>query len=103
MNLAQKLREVRAEICANRKEIAQVRLESAAGTANPYSLMAVFGKGHLVTRAGASVYVTRCSPVEVMPRETANCTAEIPVTWRGQPFFVDAISFTLKPMGTPLR
>ncbi len=31
-------------------------------------------------KAGGAVYVTRCSPVEVIPRSHRNCTEEIPVT-----------------------
>jgi hypothetical protein len=37
-------RQVKAEICDNRGQIAHVRLESLAGAENPYSLMQVFGK-----------------------------------------------------------
>jgi hypothetical protein len=29
------------------------------------------------------VYVTKCSPVEVVPRTHPNCTEEIPVTFNG--------------------
>ena len=103
MQLAQKLRQVGAEICANRREIAQTRLESIAATANPYSLISTFGHGHLVTKAGAAAYVTKCAPVDVTPRHTENCTAEIPVFWGEKEVFVDPISFVIKPMGTLTR
>jgi hypothetical protein len=91
MALAQKLRQVKAEICANRREIAHTRLEAVAGSGNPYSFISIFGRGHLVTRAGAAAYVTKCTAVEVLPRPTDNCTAEIPATWADKPVFVDAI------------
>jgi hypothetical protein len=60
MTLQEKIRQVKAEICEDRKQTAHTRLESIAGGENPYSLMQVFGRGHQVTRNGATVYVTRC-------------------------------------------
>jgi hypothetical protein len=81
VGLHEKIRQVRHEICQNRRETAQVRLEAIAGTDNPYSLLQVFGRGHVIAKNGAVTYVTRCNPVEVLPRVSNNCTEEIPVTW----------------------
>jgi hypothetical protein len=80
MLMKEKLRQVRGAICVNRREIAHTRLEAIAGADNPYSLITIFGRGHLAIKAGGAVYVTRCSPVEVVPRSHRNCTEEIPVT-----------------------
>ena len=55
MTLQETIRQVKAEICEDQKQIAHTRLESIAGAENPYSLMQVFGRGHLVTRNGATV------------------------------------------------
>ena len=77
MTLQETIRQVKAEICEDPKQIAHTRLESIAGAENPYSLMQVFGRGHLVTRNGATVYVTRCQAAEVVPRTHTNCTNEI--------------------------
>jgi hypothetical protein len=52
MSLKERIRQVKAEICDNRRQIAHVRLESLAGAENPYSLMQVFGRGHQITRTG---------------------------------------------------
>jgi hypothetical protein len=60
MALQEMIRQVKAEICENRKQIAHKRLESIAGEENLYSLMQVFGRGHQVRCNGAMVYVTRC-------------------------------------------
>jgi hypothetical protein len=68
MSLKERIRQVKAEICDNRRQIAHVRLESLAGAENPYSLMQVFGRGHQITRNGATVYVTKCQAVKVVPR-----------------------------------
>ncbi len=70
-----------------------MRLESIAGAENPFSLMEVFGRGHLVTKNGATVYVTRCQPVEVTSRKHTNCTNEIPAQYNNRDVFVDPISF----------
>ncbi len=67
MSMKEKLRQVRGAICVNRREIAHTRLEAIAGADNPYSLITIFGKGHLAIKAGGALYVTRCSPVEVLP------------------------------------
>ncbi len=55
MSLKERIRQVKAEICDNRRQIAHVRLESLAGAENPYSLMQVFGRGHQITKNGATV------------------------------------------------
>jgi hypothetical protein len=79
------------------------RLESIAGAENPYSLMQVFGRGHQVTRNGATVYVTRCQAAEVLPRTHTNCTNEIQAILNGTNVFVDPISFVIKAAVAPVR
>ncbi len=73
------------------------------GADNPYSLITIFGRGHLAIKAGGAVYVTRCSPVEVLPRSQRNCTEEIPVTVNGTDAFVDPISYVIKSTGSPIH
>jgi hypothetical protein len=68
MSMKEKLRQVRSPICVNWGEITLTRLEAIAGADNPYSLITIFGRGHLVIKSGGAVYVTRCAPVEVIPR-----------------------------------
>jgi hypothetical protein len=89
MSMKEKLRQVRGAICMNRREIAHTRLEAIAGADNPYSLITIFGRGHLVIKAGGVVYVMRWAPVEVLPRSHKNCTEEILVTVNGMEAFVD--------------
>jgi hypothetical protein len=103
MSMKEKLRQVRGAICENRRDIARMRLEAVAGADNPYSLISIFGRGHLAIKAGGAVYVTKCSPVEVVPRIHSNCTEEIPVTVNVTDAFVDPISYVMKSAGSPIH
>jgi hypothetical protein len=103
MSMKEKLRQVRGAICVNRREIAHTRLEAIAGANSPYSLITIFGRGHLAIKAGGAVYMTRCFPVEVLPRSHGNCTEEIPVTVNGTDAFVDPISYVIKSAGSPIH
>jgi hypothetical protein len=103
MSMKEKLRQVRGAICVNRREIAHTRMEAIAGADNPYSLIPIFRRGHLAIKAGGAVYVTRCSPVEVVPRSHKNCTEEIPVTVNGTDALVDPISYVIKSAGSPIH
>ncbi len=66
MSQQERLWQIMVDICENRRWIAQVRLEALLGAENPYSLMQVFGRGHQVTRNGATVQMTGCQPMEVV-------------------------------------
>ncbi len=103
MGLHKKIRQVRHKICQNRRETAQIRLEAIAGADNPYSLLQVFGIGHVITKSRAVAYVTWCNPVEVLPWVSNNCMEEIPVTWNNTSPFVDLISYVIKSAASPTR
>ncbi len=103
MSMKEKLRQVRGAICVNRREIAHTWLEAIAGDYNPYSLITIFARGHLAIKAGGAVYVTRCAPVEVLPRSHKNCTEEIPITVKGREAFVDPISYVIISAGSPIH
>ncbi len=47
--------------------------------------------------------MTKCSPVEVVPRTHSNCTEEIPVAVNGTDAFVDPISYVIKSAGSPIH
>jgi len=93
------VRQIKLAVCENKREITMARLESIAGADNQYSLISMFGRGHLSTRAGATVYVTKCPEVDVTPRLAINCSQEIPVVYNGQNMFVDPISLVLLTHG----
>jgi hypothetical protein len=62
--------------------------------------MQVFGRGHQITRNGATVYVTKCQAVEVVPCQHTEFTNEIPVTFNSSEVFVDPVSL-VKDGGRP--
>ncbi len=103
VGLPKKIRQVRHEICQNRRKTAEVRLEAIAGADDPYSLLQVLGRGHVITKSGAMTYVTRCNPVEVLPRVSSNCIGQIPVTWNNTSPYVDPISYVIKSAASPTR
>ncbi len=103
MKLHDKIRQVKHEICQSRRDTAYVRLEAIAGADNSYSLLQTFGRGHTIATSGAVAYVTRCNPVEVIPRTSSNCTEEIPVSWGNASMYVDPISFVIKSAASPTR
>jgi hypothetical protein len=70
MTMKEKLRQVRSAICVNRREIAHTRLKAVTGADNPYSLITIFGRGHLAIKAGGVVYVTRSRQRRSFPART---------------------------------
>jgi hypothetical protein len=103
MSMKEKLRQVRSAIFVNRREIAHTHLEAIAGVDNPYSLITIFGRGHLAIKAEGAAYVIRCAPVEVLPQSHKSCTEEIPVTVDGLEAFVDPNSCVIKSAGSPVH
>jgi hypothetical protein len=70
---------------------------------NPYSLITIFGRGHLAIKVGGAVYVTRYAPVEVIPQSHKNCTEEIPALSNGTQVLVDPISYVIKTARLPVH
>ncbi len=98
--MKEKLRQVQSPISVNRREIAHTLLETVAGANNPYSLIAILGRGHLAIWVGGTIYVTRCAPVEVVPPSHKNCTEDIPALHNRMVIFVDD---QLKGQGHDIR
>jgi hypothetical protein len=62
----------------------------------PYSLLQVFGRSRIITKSKALLYVTKCNPVEVVPRVSSQLHGGIPVTWNRTSLFVDPINYMIK-------
>jgi hypothetical protein len=80
-----------------------MRLKAIAGADNLYSLITIFGRVHLAIKSGGAMYVTRCSPVEVITCSHRNCTEEIPVVMNRTEMFMDPISYVIKSAGSPVH
>jgi hypothetical protein len=63
----------------------------------------VFRRVHVVKQNSATVYVTRCQPVEVIPWIHTNSTNRIPAEYNNTDVFIDPISFVIKPAAPPMR
>ena len=99
----EKLKQIHMAICETRRDVTISRMEAIAGTDNPYSLQSILGPGHMSTKSGVTVYVTKCEPVSVTPRNHVNCTQEIPVVYNGTDMFVDPFTLNLITHGTIVR
>jgi hypothetical protein len=81
----------------NCREIVLTRLEAVARADNPDNLIAIFGLGHLVIKAGGADYVTRCAPIEIEPRSHKYRMEENPAIYNGTEILVNPISYVIKP------
>jgi hypothetical protein len=63
----------------------------------------IFGKDHLAIKAGGTVYVTSCAPVEVIPASHRNCTEDILALHDGAEILVDLISYVITSTGSPVH
>jgi hypothetical protein len=63
MSLQEKIPQVWYEMCQSRRETAFVLLEAIAGADNPYSLLQIFGRGHMIAKSGSVAYMTRRNTV----------------------------------------
>jgi hypothetical protein len=63
--MKEKLRQVRSAIYVPKRD-RQTRLDAVAGTDNPYSLIALFSRGHLAIKAGGG-----CLCYKMFPRQSS--------------------------------
>lgn len=89
------------EICRIERQSLFSKLHMIAESGS-YSLLDLFGQGHMITKAGASAYLTVCVPKTVEITNFGNCTQEIPVLLNNRTLFVDPLTFTLQPYPTIL-
>jgi len=64
-------------------------LEHTWNANNLEDLSRSYGRGQLVARAGAAMYVTECEGVQVQQRTIKACTHDIPVIHEKKNLFVD--------------
>ena len=98
---AQKIRErTWIEICTVERKTVSNKIQSIAGSSNPYSLLDLYGPGHTIYKAGAAAYVMECAPRQAEFRDIMNCTQEIPIWLDNKAVFADPLTYVVKPFGT---
>ena len=100
MATADRFAKVQSELCMVDRKTLYNKLQAIAGAQNNYALLDLYGTGYHISQAGAVVYVTRCSPVDVPRQDFANCTQEIPVLYQNTTWFVDAFTRIITPFPT---
>lgn len=103
LKVAQRFEEIQTELCRIDRTAMFTRLQLIAGADNPYALLDLYGRGHVVTTAGVAAYVTQCVPTEAIRADFPNCTEEIPVKVGEKIRFADPFSLVLKDFPTIVR
>jgi len=96
MTQEDKIRKLQWSICEEKRRILMKSLEHARNANNMEDLSRSYGRGRLVARAGAAMYVTECVGVQVQHRTTEVCTHDIPVINEEKKMFVDPVIYVLK-------
>ena len=89
-------------ICENERMALSTTLALVSDN-NPFALIAHFGPGHLINRAGSVAYLSRCVPKMGHIRSFKNCTQEIPIVLQNSPAFVDPLTRIVQPIPTIKR
>ena len=96
LQMYQRFEEIQQDLCEIGRRTVHGRLQALAEGNGRYSLLDLFGPGHVVYRAAAVAYVGKCSPVEVTRAEFPNCTHEIPVVHDNVTKFADPFTRVLQ-------
>ena len=89
-------------LCQVERKTLYNKLQMLAGSDNKYALLDVFGPGHDIVSAGATVaYVVKCVPRDFTLASYPNCTTEIPVKEKGKEasgpvLFLDPLTYVLR-------
>lgn len=96
------LTNLQRDLCRIERKVLANKLQALAN-GNPYSLLDIFGPGHVVNAVGPTALVFKCQSVDVQLADYHNCTEEIPVKMpSGALGFVDGLTWVIKPYPTVL-
>lgn len=70
---------IQSELCQLARELVQNRLHQLASGAGSLGFTEALGPGYTTSVAGAVVYVSKCTQLDVHRAEISNCTHEIPI------------------------
>ena len=100
LRMAHRFETVQTDLCKVERKLMQSKLQAVSGAHNPYALLDLFGRGHVVMAAGSAAYVTKCVPKEGLRRSFTNCTKEILVMVDDVLRFADPFTWTLRDIPT---
>ena len=96
------LEQLQNDICLLDRRTLHNKLQAISGSHNQYSLLDLYGPGHVTFTAGTALYITKCVPVEATRFEYPNCTTEVPVLLNGKKMFADPLTWIVKALPTVL-
>jgi len=96
MTREEKIRKLQWSLCEGKRRTFSKLLEHARSTNSMEDLSRSYGKGQLVARAGATMYITECKSVQVQQRTLETCPNDLPVIVDGRNLFADLFTYVLK-------
>ena len=98
--LTNRLEAILDNICELEAAAWKSKLQSLAGTDNPYALLDRYGPGHTVQVAGNAAYIVQCTQRIANHTEFQNCTQEVPVHLDGRLRFADPFTWIVHDFPT---
>lgn len=86
--------------CELEQEVIKNTLSFATLLPDEFAYRLMKGPGYMAVTAGEAIHVVQCIPVEVAPRRTKDCYAELPVTVRNSSLFLTPKSRIITRYGT---
>ena len=84
------------QLCENARKTLNTKLHMLADNNSQYSLLDIYGPGHLLIKAGAVAYIHSCVAVEAALHQPDNCTQEIPVLVNGTKTYADPMTMVIR-------
>ena len=84
--------ELQRALCAVDRKTLSNKIAAIATDSSPYSLLDVYGPGHMSLLAGGVAYIAKCVSAEVTLSSHHNCTQEVPVLYKEKKFFMNPLT-----------
>lgn len=102
LEVNQRFLEIQDSVCQIERQNLYSKLQLIADSAGSYALLDLYGPGHMLTRAGASAYLTICAPLKAELTSFSNCTQEIPIIINNSTLFADPLTYVIQKYPTIL-
>jgi hypothetical protein len=88
--------------CETRREILRTQLAFAASNPDGATALLSNEKGIFGRVTGEALFIFKCLPVDVTPRDALECTKQMAVTYEGKDVFVEPITRIITALSTPM-